>query len=102
MSALEDELYLASAGFETAITVFEPTTRDGLTDNGAWVQIVVLDHDGDRLAYRYCTDAQDEEWSLGTIEDAVDCAVENYEAAVRAEQRDLEIAKLQASDQDYD
>lgn len=72
--ALENELYQKSTGDKSAIIVFDCTELA----NPAVVEIVVLDHDGRTIAYRYSTDSQDQDWELGEIEDAVQEAVNWY------------------------
>ncbi|RMD67340.1 hypothetical protein D6833_00320 [Candidatus Parcubacteria bacterium] len=74
IDALEQELYLKTAGYTTAIGVYQNA-------NGGYsaVDIVVLDSDGMTIAYRLSTETQDGEWMVGSIEDAVDCALEEYD-----------------------
>jgi len=78
---LEDELYQKTTGDRTFLTVTPGGSRDGLDYGPAGIEIVVLDHDGQTIAYRYSDDALDADWSLGSIEDAVTAATEAEAAA---------------------
>lgn len=77
---LEQELYLKEKGHLSAIEVFPGGSKDGLDYGPVLVEIVVLDNDGDTIAYRVSTDSQDDEWEIGHIEEAVDEAIEYREA----------------------
>lgn len=77
---LTDELCQKETGYTTAITVLPAGQKDGLAYNATVVEIVVLDHDGDTIEYRLSSDAQDENWELGTIEDAAQRAIEHRDA----------------------
>jgi len=82
-TALEDVLYGQATGATSAIKVFDGTPPA----NPAVVEIVVLDHDGRTIAYRYSTDSQDDDWLLGTPEDAATEAVAAYENTLADEAR---------------
>ena len=82
---LEQELYCKATGFTTALTVFPGGRQDGLDYGPVLVEIVVLDNDGDTIAYRISTDSHDEEWEIGYIEDAVDTLIEYRETAAENE-----------------
>lgn len=70
MSRLFDEIENEEVGYVTTIEVFESQEKD----NGAWLNIVKLDEQ--TLAFRSECDSQDGEWAAGSIEDAVDAAIE--------------------------
>ena len=78
---LGEELYCKVAGYTTCIEVFPGGQQDGLDYGPVVVDIVVLDNDGDTIAYRLNTDAQNNAWAIGKIEDAADCAIAFREAA---------------------
>lgn len=65
---LNDELWQKDTGYITAIEV-APATE---LANAAVVEIVVLDHDGDTIAYRYSDDSIDQPWELGEAIDAAE------------------------------
>jgi hypothetical protein len=75
IDTVEQELYGKSAGYTSGITVAPGGSKDGLDYGPNVVEIVVLDHDGRTVAYRFSTDSQDTDWELGVIEDAVDLAI---------------------------
>ena len=85
---LAQELYRKDTGHTTAITALPGGQKDGLDYNATVVEIVVLDIDGDTIAYRASSDAQDEDWQLGTIKDAVKCAIDYRDAIEDAESHD--------------
>jgi hypothetical protein len=82
---LDDELYLKTVGHLTSLTVAPGGQNDGLDFGPNLVEIVVLDHDGDTIAYRYSDDSINEIWQLGSTEDAVDALIEHREMLDRAE-----------------
>ena len=75
-NAVESQLYLQTTGHLSAIEVVPGGQKDGLDYGPIVVEIVVLDSDGDTIAFRLSSDAQDDDWSIGKIEDAVECAIE--------------------------
>ena len=79
-ATLEQELYLKGAGYTTAIEIVPGGKNDGLDYGPCVIEIVVLDTDGDTIAYRYSDDSIDEDWQLGTIEDAINAAEERIPA----------------------
>ena len=81
MEDVEQELYLKEKGHVSAIEVFPGGQKDGLDYGPVVVEIVVLDYDGDTIAYRVSTDSHDDEWQIGVIEEAVDEAIGYYEQA---------------------
>ena len=72
-TALEDELYGRKVGVTSAIVILDPVK--GLS---VVIEVVSLDIDGEKIAYRYSSYAQDGEWQLGTPEDAANEAVAAY------------------------
>ena len=82
---LEQELYCKSAGFTTALTVFPGGRQDGLDYGPVLVEIVVLDLDGDTIAYRVATDSHDDDWQMGQIEDAIEALTDYRETAAENE-----------------
>lgn len=84
IDALGDELYLKSAGYKMAIEVFPGDQKAGLDYGPVVVEIIVLDFDGVTVAYRCSSDAQDEDWEVGSIEEAVEAAFSWREAIVEA------------------
>lgn len=85
---LEQELYLKEKGHVSTIEIFPGGTKDGLDYGPVVVEIVVLD--GDAIAYRVSTDVHDEDWEIGSIEDAVDETTGYYEQAKDAEKLSYE------------
>jgi len=83
---LQQELYTKETGHKTALTIFPGGKQDGLDYGPCLVEIVVLDTDGDTLAYRYSDDSVDNDWQLGTIEDAVDLLIQVHEEVKRQEE----------------
>lgn len=71
-----DELYQSATGHTSAITVIPGGQKDGLNFGPVVIEIVVLEADGDTIAYRYSDDSQDADWQIGGIEDAVDAALD--------------------------
>ena len=92
---LEQELYLKEKGHVSAIEVFPGGTKDDLDYGPVLVEIVVLDNDGDTIAYRISTDSHDDDWQIGGIEDAVDEAIGYREQAEDTEKLIQEEWKLQ-------
>jgi len=81
---LEDELYGLTTCDRHSLVVVPGGSRDGLDYGPALIEIVVLDHDGATIAYRYSDDSLDDSWGIGTPADAVKAwadAVEALEAA---------------------
>lgn len=78
---LEQECYLKEKGHVTVIEVYPGGTQDGLEYGPVLVEVVVLDTDGHTIACRTSTDAQDEDWQIGCIEDAVEEALAYHEQA---------------------
>lgn len=76
---LQDELYGKSTGYVTTLTVVPGGQKDGLNFGPINVEIVVLDSDGDTLAYRVSTDTFDDEWQFGDPASAVDRFIEYQE-----------------------
>lgn len=81
MEEVELLLCLKEKGHVTAIEVFPGGTKDGLDFGPMVVEIVVLDRDGNTVAYRMSTDSHDDDWQIGGIEDAVDEAIGYKEQA---------------------
>jgi len=79
---LDDELYTQETGHKTALTVFPGGKKDDLDYGPVLVEIVVLDYDGNTIAYRISTDSHDDDWQLGNTEDAV-LALEDYQEQAR-------------------
>jgi hypothetical protein len=70
----ETEMEDAERGYTTAIEV-SPAGGDGNIEwNAAVIEIVKID-DG-CVAYRYSDDYIDTDWTLGTVSDAVDAAID--------------------------
>jgi hypothetical protein len=82
---LNDELYLKTTGHLTGLTIAPGGQNDGLDFGPNLIEIVVLDHDGDTIAYRYSDDSINADWQLGSTEDAVDALIEHREMLDRAE-----------------
>lgn len=78
---LDDELYTQETGYKTALTIFPGGQKDGLDYGPVLVEIVVLDTDGDTIAYRISTDSHDDDWRLGNTEDPVDALIDYREQA---------------------
>jgi len=72
---LTDELNGKVTGFTTFAEVAPATA---LANPGGY-DIVVLDHDGKTVAFRYSDDSYDADWQTGTIEDAATEIVETAE-----------------------
>lgn len=90
VDSLNNELCLMTKGYTTAIEVYPGGRKDGLDYGPVLVEIVVLDNDGATIAYRMSTDAQDDDWQIGTPEDAVaECL--NYREQMEAEKRYMAI-----------
>ena len=71
LEKLEDELYGKRPGYTTEITLMEGGYQDGNAYNPSAIEIIVLDHDGDTIAFRYSDDAIDNDWQIGALSDAV-------------------------------
>lgn len=74
---LRDEIYGKVAGYQASLIVVPGGQQDGLYYGPVLVEVVVLDTDGATIAYRLSTDAQDDDWQLGSTEDAVETLM-NY------------------------
>ncbi len=75
MEQLENELNDKATGFTTFIEVAPATALA----SPSGYDIVVLDHDGKTVAFRYSDDAYDSDWQTGTIEDAATAIAETVE-----------------------
>ena len=91
---LEQELYLKETGYRTSIEVRPGGQQNGITYGPILIEIVVLDHDGQTIAYRYSSDSHDDDWEIGTIEDAVDLAIETDEQIKDSEEMVEQINRL--------
>lgn len=69
---LTDELYLKQTGHTTFVQVEPGGTLNGLGYGASGFDVVVLDDDGDAIAYRYTDDSIDTEWKIGDIGDVAD------------------------------
>ena len=74
LEEMRQELYCKSTTYHTVIEVIPGGKQDGLDYGPVVVEIVVLDGDGDTIAYRLSTDSQDDDWAVGQIEDAIEVA----------------------------
>ena len=76
ITILDAELANGGRGYATAIEI-SPAGGDGSIEwNASVIEVIKLDSEA--IAYRYSDDSIDEDWQLGTIEDAVDAAIEAY------------------------
>lgn len=91
---LEDELYGKTTGERTAITVRLGGQQDGLDYGPVLIEVVVLNTDGQTVAFRYSDDAYDGDWDIGTIEDAVEAALEADYAIKDSEKHAAMMAEL--------
>jgi len=73
---LKEELYGKTTGERTAITVRPGGQQNGLDYGPVLIEVVVLDTDGKTVAFRYSDDVYDGDWGIGTIEDAVEAALD--------------------------
>ena len=69
---LKDELYGKETGHTTFVQVEPGGTKNGLDYNASGFDVVVLDHDGKTIAYRYSDDSINTEWKIGEIDDVAD------------------------------
>jgi hypothetical protein len=76
VESIEKRLYKTTTGHTDAIEIEPGGKTNGLDYGPRVVDLLVLDHDGVTVAYRYSDDSIDEDWHIGTIEDARDCAVQ--------------------------
>ncbi len=72
---LTDELNNEKMGFTTFVEVAPATALA----NASGYDVVVLDHDGNTIAYRYTDDSYDADWQIGSIEEAALAIVEAIE-----------------------
>lgn len=86
-------------GENIILTAIPEQEYQGNWDNGQWVEVVVLDSKtsvNSQVAFRACSDAQDEYWYIGTIESAVDKVFELRENARLANESYDEMLAQQA------
>lgn len=72
---LTDELNGKKTGFVTFSQVAPATALA----NASGYDVVVLDHDGKTVAFRYSDDSYDADWQIGTIENAATAIVATTE-----------------------
>lgn len=89
---LNDELVSQETGYTTSIEVYPAGQKDGLDYGPDLIKIVLLSDTnyGFTVAYRLSTDAVNNDWHIGVVEDAVMEALE-YRAGVEAEERHMAI-----------
>jgi len=68
---LERELYQTDGGYATTLIIRPGGQQNGLEFGPAVIELKALDDDGNAVAYRYADDNRDEDWQVGTVEDAV-------------------------------
>ena len=81
IEALEQELAHKDIGYHTTCEVLPGSD---LCDASV-IEIVALGADGEVIAYRYSDDSIDEDWQIGTIEDAVEACLARREEIAKAD-----------------
>lgn len=93
---LQDEMSAADGqGYIGMLIVVPGGQKDGLAYNPVVVDLVGLEGDGDQVAYRRSDDGHDDEWKVGSIEDAVEEALGQREA-LKGLEEELEQDQLHA------
>lgn len=71
---IKSSLYGKICGDTTTLVIEIGQESSRIYDDLCVVDIVVLEDDGDTVAYRYSEDGSGDEWSVGSIEDVVAAA----------------------------
>lgn len=79
---LTEELYLKTTGYTTTVEVEPGGTLNGLGYNASVYDVVVLDNDGRKVAYRYSDDGIDTDWAIGDVGDVADAVVATQEGYI--------------------
>lgn len=85
VARLERDLAGAITGDYTEVEIMPAGRRHGLDYGPDLVQVVVLERDGDVVAYRRSNDVLDYPWQLGEIEDVARLVVESRSKIVESE-----------------
>ncbi len=95
---LEDELYQTKTGHLAEVVI---GSRGELESQDAIVEIVVLDPDGARCAYRASTDAHDGDWQIGTTSDIAAAAAAEAAATLDGtEESEAEQAEVRRQEEE--
>ncbi len=93
---LTDKLYHEERGATGCITVFNDGQENGLHYDSTDVEYVLLDGDRGEVCYRYSDNNMNYEWTVGTVEDAVNEAFSWYEETRTAEAEAEAFARQEA------